>query len=74
VIAGHGRVAIYAEVRCSFQGIELQPGAEIEMRLPPGTYALRVWNPGAVGHWEQQTVHVRSGGTLHQTCAPELGR
>jgi hypothetical protein len=56
--------------RCEFQGMTCLPGGAMEMRLNPGEYDIKVWNPAAPDSWEPHKFRVEVGAETRFVCEP----
>lgn len=67
-----GKLQLECSQRCEFRGFTCLPGGIMEMRLDPGDYPIKVWNPDIAGSWESQTVRIELGQDTRFVC--ERGR
>lgn len=56
--------------RCEFSGGTCMPGGAMELRLNPGEYTVKVWNPAAAGNWEPRKLQVEPGSQTRFICEP----
>ncbi len=56
--------------RCEFSNGTCLPGGAMEMRLSPGEYEVKVWNPAALNSWEPHKVRVEPGKATRFLCEP----
>ena len=56
--------------RCEFSNSTCLPGGAMEVRLNPGEYEVKVWNPAAPSSWEPHKVRVELGTQTRFVCEP----
>ena len=69
-MAGTGLLQLECRHRCEFSGGTCMPGGAMEMRLNPGEYTVKVWNPAVAGSWEPRKVQIEIGRETRFVCAP----
>lgn len=67
-----GKLQLECSQRCEFRGFTCLPGGRMDMRLDPGDYPIKVWNPDIAGSWESQTLRIELGQDTRFVC--ERGR
>ena len=65
-----GLLQLECRHRCEFSKGTCMPGGAMELRLQPGEYEVKVWNPSVTGSWEPHKVRVELGKDTRFVCEP----
>lgn len=65
-----GLLQLECRHRCEFGNGTCMPGGAMEMRLNPGEYDVKVWNPEAPNSWEPHKIRIEVGQETRFVCEP----
>lgn len=65
-----GLLQLECRHRCEFDNGTCMPGGAMELRLRPGEYEVKVWNPAVTGSWEPHKVQIELGKDTRFVCEP----
>ncbi len=65
-----GLLQLECRHRCEFSNGTCLPGGAMDMRLNPGEYEVKVWNPDAPNSWELHKIRVEVGQETRFVCEP----